>query len=97
MTDSGGRAAAATPPLLVYIIGTYPILTTTFIDREVELLLREFLDKSCRVNAGRTLWGTLPFHCADTLHKLFDRYPKPEMAGHNALADPEQFLAVLPP
>jgi glycosyltransferase involved in cell wall biosynthesis len=34
------RMEATTPPMLVYVIGTYPLLTTTFIDREIELLRR---------------------------------------------------------
>jgi glycosyltransferase involved in cell wall biosynthesis len=36
-TESG---EAVDPPALVYVIGTYPLLTTTFIDREIELLRR---------------------------------------------------------
>jgi glycosyltransferase involved in cell wall biosynthesis len=34
------RTETAALPVLVYIIGTYPLLTTTFIDREIELLRR---------------------------------------------------------
>jgi hypothetical protein len=64
---------------------------------EIELLLRQFLARSCRINAGRALWGTLPVHCADTLHKLFDRYPQPAMADNNALVDAERFLLIDPP
>ena len=37
MTNTEPREAAA-PPALVYVIGTYPLLTTTFVDREIELL-----------------------------------------------------------
>jgi hypothetical protein len=37
MTNTEPREAAA-PPTLVYVIGTYPPLTTTFVDREIELL-----------------------------------------------------------
>lgn len=48
MTSNGaasGKAAAARNPLrLSYIIGTYPVLTETFIDREVETLLARGVD-----------------------------------------------------
>jgi glycosyltransferase involved in cell wall biosynthesis len=37
MTDSD-RPEVPALPVLVYVIGTYPMLTTTFIDREIELL-----------------------------------------------------------
>lgn len=38
MTDSRGRARVERAPKLLYIVGTYPSLTTTFIDREVSRL-----------------------------------------------------------
>ena len=64
-------------------------------DRQTELLLREFLQRSCRANAGQPLWSTLPVHCADCLHTLFGRYPQSVMGGsNNELENREQFLQV---
>lgn len=91
------EAAEALPMANVLLLLLWKVQEMGYADREIELLLREFLARSCRANAGRALWGTLPVHCADTLHKLFGRYPEPTMADNNALVDAERFLAIDPP
>jgi hypothetical protein len=63
-------------------------------DPSIELLLREFLTRSCRANEGRTLWGILPFRCAQCLHKLFDRYPEAKIAADNALENRADFQRI---
>ncbi len=44
MNGTAGRNTNGNPLRLVYIIGTYPLLTTTFIDREIRNLRREGVD-----------------------------------------------------
>lgn len=44
MTVISGRSSNGSQLRLVYIIGTYPLLTTTFIDREICTLRREGVD-----------------------------------------------------
>ena len=82
--------------VLLYIL--WKVKELGVANREVELLLREFLEKSCRASEGKPLWSTLPVHCADCLHTLFGRYPKSEMGGSNELENRDQFLQVpIPP
>jgi hypothetical protein len=63
-------------------------------DRQAELLLCEFLAKSCRINEGREVWGILPVHCAKCLHEIFVGYPEPKMEGNNALGNRVEFLLI---
>ena len=86
--------ATSTPMHDVVLELLWKVAEMQFANRQVELLLRDFLERSVRLNNGRQLWGTLPFHCADCLHKLFGRYPKPDMDGNNALIRPERFQSV---
>ena len=88
--DSSG---GLTPMHDVIISALLEIQKMRYGNREIELLLRDSLEKAWRSNAHRSLWGMLPVHFATTLHKFFDGYPEPEMEG-NALVHPEQFLNV---
>lgn len=58
----------------------------------LEARLQEILRNSLAVNEGKELWGNIPVHAADTLHKRFPGYPKPKSLGNNALDAPEDFL-----
>lgn len=59
--------------------------------RKLEQRLVAVLRAAVAANAGRRLWGALPYHLALTLHELFD-YPEPRMdARSNALKQPERF------
>jgi hypothetical protein len=88
------EAANPTPMAEVILFLLWKVKEMGYADHQVEVLLREFLERSCQANAGRSLWGTLPVHCADCLHELFDRYPETEMAGNNALANRASFLRI---
>jgi hypothetical protein len=93
--DSDDEDAANKKPMADVIqYSLWKVKEMGYADRQVELLLREFLDRSCRVNEGRKLWGTLPVHCADCLHALFSRYPESEMEGNNALGNRAAFLRI---
>jgi hypothetical protein len=86
------KAAKRTPMADVILWLLWRVKDLGHADRQIERLLREFLKRSCAVNEGRSLWGTLPVHCADCLHELFDRYPESKMAGNNALENRTTFL-----
>ncbi len=54
--------------------------------------LAQLLVSYCMHNHGKQRWQVTPFHLARCLSILFDGYPRPEMAGNNALVDYEKFL-----
>ena len=91
------NAAQETPMARVMLYLLWKVKEMQHASPEMERLLQDFLRRSCQINEGRSLWGTLPFHSADCLHELFDRYPEPQMAGNNALENRAEFLSILLP
>ena len=90
-TSDDEETAEETPVAEVIMLLLWKVRALGHANEEAEGLLVQFVEKSCRVNKGRALWGTNPYHAAMCLHALFG-YPIPEMAGNNALVRPEQFM-----
>lgn len=85
------ETAEETPVAEVIMLLLWKVRALGHANEEAERLLVQFVEKSCRVNKSRALWGTNPYHAAMCLHALFG-YPIPEMAGNNSLVRPEQFM-----
>ena len=85
---------------LIYVIGTFPSLTTTFIDREVRALRREGVE--VQVVSMRRPPADLPLSseqvaCAEGVQYLFPMHPRRLLAAHLhfAVRQPRRLLSPL--
>jgi hypothetical protein len=93
--DDENETVQATPMSEVILFVLWKVKEMGYATPEVEPLLREFLEKSCRVNEGKPIWGTNPVHCADCLFTFYpEKYPEPKMAGNNALENRQEFFKI---
>ena len=61
--------------------------------REAELLLRDIVRRSIKVNADRKLWGIIPVWAARCLFRLFEGYPEPKTKDStNELLNRDEFI-----
>ena len=90
--DRPKRHIRETPMQSVAVGAIWKVGDLAYGTETIERLLHQIVRSACKANAGRRLWGIIPYHAACCLETLFEGYVKPKWDPHtNRLKTPEQF------